>query len=517
MIWTIVRKEFLLNLVNFRFIAGFILCSILSVLSAWILTQDYAERIAEYSDAVQEYRERLENVKVYSELVLRGGLTVDKRPEPLGLLCEGVEKYLNGTVAISHGRVPTVRSSAGQGNPLMAGLASLDLSLIVRVIFSLLALLFVYDSISKERERGTLSLLISNPVPRHQVLLGKYLGILLSLFVPILFSMLAGVLIILLSPDVTLSSSDGIRLVLISLISLLYVSVFCNIGIFVSSRCSRSTTSLMFLLFFWVTFILLVPKASSYVASYVKPASSLDVVGERTGALWREFWDKVSKLDEENLEWGSRSWVSGGSSGTVFMAQKRVMTGYLEQARFREPLRIQYADKENSIGQEYLRELERQSALANNLARISPSINYENLVSSLAKTDAGSHLRFIDRARIYRRELISYLQGKKAFTSFVFFTRMKEEEMFDSWKEFYEFAKKYWDEGARQSEAGKKFNPWDTVEPLDLSDMPRFQFRELSIAESIGHAAPDLAILIVLNLLFFLLAHISFLRGGVKG
>lgn len=513
MIWIIVKKEFLLNLVNFRFIAGFILCFMLSVLSAWILTQDYAERLAEYSNDVQEHREKLENARVYSEVVV----TIDKPPEPLGLLCEGVEKYLNRTVTVSHGNVPTISSSAGQGNPLMAGLASLDLSLIVQVIFSLLAILFVYDSISCEREQGTLSLLMSNPVPRHQVLFGKYLGILLSLFVPILCSTLAGAAVILLSPAVELGSSEAMRLILISLISLIYVSVFCNVGIFVSSRCSRSKTSLIFLLFLWVTFVLLIPRASAYVASYIKPVSSLDVVNERTDALWREFWDKVNKFNEKHPTSGTSMFDSGDK---VFRAEKRNMVPRLEQVKFREPLRIQYADREYSIRQEYMQELNRQASLARNLARISPSANYENLISALARTDAQSYLRFIERARNYRSELISYLQSKKALTSFAFLTRMKEEEMFDG-EQFWESVKKLAQEWERQFKAGKSIaevwkEVWDSVEPLDLSDLPRFQFERASIADSIRHTMPDLVILIALNLLFFMLAHISFLRGGVK-
>ena len=513
MIWIIAKKEFLLNLVNFRFIAGFILCFMLSVLSAWILTQDYAERIAEYSNDVQNHREKLESSRVYSEVKV----TVDKRPEPLGMLCEGVEKYLNGTVTVSHGHVPAISSRSGQGNPLMAGLASLDLSLIVQLIFSLLALLFVYDSISREREQGTLSLLMSNPVPRHQVLFGKYLGILLSLFVPILCSMLAGALIVLLSPAVELSSSEAIRLILISLISLLYVSVFCSVGIFVSSRCSRSKTSLMFLLFLWVTFVLLIPKASAYVASYIKPVSSLDVVNERTGALWREFWDKVNDFNEKHPSKGSSMFDSGDK---VFRAEKRSITPRLEQVKFREPLRIEYADREHSIRQEYVQELERQSSLANNLARVSPSVNYENLMSALAKTDAQSHLRFMERTRNYRRELISYLRSKKALTSFIFLTRMKAEEIFDG-EQFWESVRELQAEWRRQEEAGKSImevwkGVWDSIEPLDLSDLPRFQSERIDIADSIGHAVPDLIILIALNLLFFMFAHISFLRGGVK-
>ena len=401
MLWLIAKKEFLLNLVNFRFIAGFILCFILSVLSAWILTQDYAERMAEYSGAVQKHKDDLEKAKVYSKVKV----IIDKRPEPLGLLCEGVEKNLNDTLTVWHGEVPSVSSGASQGNPLMAGLASLDLSLIVQVIFSLLALLFVYDSISGERERGTLALLMSNPVLRNQVLLGKYLGILLSLFVPILCSMLAGALIIILSSSVNLSPLDGIRLILICLISLLYVSVFCALGIFVSSKCGRSTTSLMILLFFWVAFVLLIPKASTYIASYAKPVNSLDVVNGRVDTLWREFQHEVDKFNEKRPANGTSCWDNNGIR--VFAAERRKMSAYLERAKFSEPLRIQYADKLNSVRQEYIHELEGQSALANNLARISPTANYENLISALAKTDIQSYMGFIDRTRNYRNELIS--------------------------------------------------------------------------------------------------------------
>ena len=90
--------------------------------------------------------------------------------------------------------------------------------------------------------------------------------------------------------------------------------------------------------------------------------------------------------------------------------------------------------------------------------------------------------------------------------------------MFDGEK-FYAWMKKYWDEQKRGLKAGKKqskIDPWNSVKPLDLSDMPIFQFRGSSVIDSIVYMMPDLVILIVLNLLFFLLAYVSFLRGDVK-
>lgn len=127
---------------------------------------------------------------------------------------------------------------------------------------------------------------------------------------------------------------------------------------------------------------------------------------------------------------------------------------------------------------------------------------------------------FIERARNYRRELISYLQSKKALTSFLFFTRMKEEDMADG-AEYWERHSKYWNEWQRQIEGGKKITQiwkdiWDEMEPLDLSDLPEFEFKGPSVLANIGYTTPDLVILVVLNLLFFMLAYVSFLRGGVK-
>ena len=92
--------------------------------------------------------------------------------------------------------------------------------------------------------------------------------------------------------------------------------------------------------------------------------------------------------------------------------------------------------------------------------------------------------------------------------------------MFDG-EQFWESVRKFQQEWQRQFEAGKSImevwkGVWDSVEPLDLSGLPRSQFERASIADSIRYTAPDLVILIALNLLFFMFAHISFLRGGVK-
>lgn len=510
--WIIAKKEFLSNLLNFRFIAGFILCFLLTVLSAWIVTEDYAFLIADYSERKEKHKEELENAKVYSEIKV----TLDFRPEPLSVFCEGVSKQLSNSVSVSHGKVPKISANKGASNPLLAGFPSLDLSLIVQVVFSLLALLFVYDAISGEKESGTLSLVLANQVPRHQVIIGKYLGIFLSIGVPIFASILALLAYVILSPAIALSSSDWTRLVLIAFSSLLYISVFINCGFFVSSVTSRSTISAMFLLFFWVTFVLFIPRGSLFFASYFRPVSSLDVIEERTKKLWDEFDAKVEEFNDAHPAKGTSVFDFGHK---VFLGERRKMMAEREQTKFREPLRIEYANKVWRIRQKFYTELKTSASLAKNLARISPQMAYQNAASALAKTNTQSYFSFIKQARNYRTLLIDYLQSKEAFSSFLFFTRQKKEEMFNG-EEFQKWLqRKYWNKWKRKLEAGKKMsevNPWNNVKPLDLSDMPAFKFNEPTVSESINSAFFDVLILFLLNVLFFLMAYLSFLKTDVR-
>jgi hypothetical protein len=51
-IWKIAKKEFLLNLMTFRFAVGTILCMILMAVFIPILAKDYQQRLKNYNDNV---------------------------------------------------------------------------------------------------------------------------------------------------------------------------------------------------------------------------------------------------------------------------------------------------------------------------------------------------------------------------------------------------------------------------------------------------------------------------------
>ena len=64
----------------------------------------------------------------------------------------------------------------------------MDWAFIIGYVLSLIALLFTFDSVSGEREQGTLRLMLANSIPRHTVLIGKFLGALISITIPFLLA-----------------------------------------------------------------------------------------------------------------------------------------------------------------------------------------------------------------------------------------------------------------------------------------------------------------------------------------
>ena len=85
-----------------------------------------------------------------------------------------------------------------------------------RLYLELIALLFTFDAFSGEHERGTLRLMLSNSVPRHTVLIGKFWGALLSISIPFILAVLVNLLLIATANTVHLPTEVWGRLGIIS-------------------------------------------------------------------------------------------------------------------------------------------------------------------------------------------------------------------------------------------------------------------------------------------------------------
>ncbi len=535
MIGTLVKKDFLTNLVAPRFAIGFVLCLVLIPFSILINVSGYRERAAQYRTDRDAAEKAAAEVRVYSayrpEIVLP--------PEPLGIFGKGVSGQIGNRIRIQLGDMPVLaegKTAAGD-NPFLASFFSVDFVDIAAIVFSLLALLFSYDAFSREKEDGTLKLQMANSLSRSTALAGKMLGILATLLPVIVFSFLLSALLILFSRDISFSSGDWGRIVLLFGSSLVYLAVFVFIGLLVSTRTRSSVTSLVVCLFLWVLLVFVIPVvAANFAGSFVAAPSRdnlervlRDLDKQRDAAI-----EAAYKAQGIPLGW-SCMWCSNGDDGYVetYGASKDGFEGFRRRAAVSEPLRLDYAEKKWAPEKDYLDGLMRQARAADRLSFLSPAGLFRAVASAVCRTDLAAHGRLMDRTRRYRETFVRWLRGKDIFASFRWVTPLDpatfktEDELvalrtggeFKTERDFNAWAAKQTDFRARWLKLGKVEVPGDSPDGfpfLDLSDGPRFEAPAGALFSGLEPAVLLIGLMLAESALLFALGYVGFIRYDVR-
>lgn len=492
MIWKIAKKEFLLNLMTFKFAVGTTLCVVLVAVFVPILGKAYQERLKTYNQNVAYNEAELHKVVIYKNITP----TIYQRPSVLAVFSEGLAKQLGDSATIEYDQVPEISGTAA--NHYLSIFSVFDVSLIFKIVISVLALLLAYDAISGERERGTLRLVLSNNAARYQVLVGKFLAGLLVLVVAVTIAFVLGLVILFCLPMVDFTGSDWIRLGLMYLATLVFIITMYNLGLLFSCMARRSAVSLVLGLFLWIVFALAIPNASVYLATQVHPVEPEDKINEQISALQKEaqteFYQELDRSGQSFRSDTSENDVPGAGGfghGYIRWCNDSLMNNLLIRSSIEVPIQIKYADRYAEVEYVYLHGLIAQTRLADNISRSSPICLYENVMSALAGTDIASFQHFIDAIKPYRKDIIEYIRARtENFSSPIFFTPCTKEEM-------------------------KTEPSGDTAPPLELSDLPRFSYK-VDMAATFRRIIPDLAFLILENVLFFALAFVAFLGYDVR-
>ncbi len=491
MIWKIAKKEFLLNLMTFKFAVGTIVCLVLMAVFMPILAKDYEERLKTYNGNVTRIEAELRKVKVYKNITP----TVYRPPNVLSVFSEGLEKRVGNSATIELDKVPEINAAAAKGNPYLSIFSIFDASLIFKVVISLLALLVAYDAVSDERERGTLKLMLSGAAARHHVLLGKLLAGLMVLVVPITIAFILGLIILLSFPMVGFAGSDWIRIGLMYLASMIFISAMYNIGLLFSCLARRSAISLVLGLFVWIVFVVVIPNGSVYLAAQILLPETAEKIDGQLASIREEKRSEIRQwLNQQKPTGDTIRSDAFGAFGHYYAKRcnKAFMESMQKEYPFRTPLEIKYSEKFWEVDKNYLSSLFGQKRLADNLSRLSPICLYDNVMSMLAGTNIASFQSFIKSVKTHRNRIIDYIRSRTDnFSATSFFTTYTKEEMEQS--------------------------PKNTTDPpsLDLSDLPQF-IEKADIAVVFRGVIPDLALLVFGNMLFFAMAFTAFVRYDVR-
>ena len=482
MIWQIIRREILSNLMSLRFALTALLVLTLMLLNGLVFVHsDYADRLTDYSRGVNEAMDRIrEKTENLSGLAVEGPGNLFKRPSPLAFCAGGSDKSFPGVVVgESRGdfgwtsnefqyswKAPwMLRYPQRQyrKNPAMPAFTEIDWVLIVGLVMSFVAILFTFDAISGERERGTLRLVLSNPVPRDTVLLGKFVGALLSLLAPLLIGMLTSLLIISLSPNVSLGPSEWARIGTMVVLSVIYLSAFVGLGLLVSTRVARSSTSLVTLLVIWVIFVVLAPSTLGSISTNLRKVLTRREISRQIEAMK----DNVDKqYDRDKL-------CSASPSDTPPKIEAlRLWADYLNAKQ----------DGEEKLEDKHLDDQFRQVALARTLTRISPAMIYQYALEVMSGTGFVRHRSFVQQARAYRHRFVEFIQSTDRSAADSYHVYLVKE-------------------GVSQKR-------------VIFEEVPKFE-EHTAFDEAFRQAMWDMGLLALFAILFFMAAYASFLRCDV--
>lgn len=514
MIRHIARKELSLNLVTFKFAVGTIVSLILTVVFVPILAKDYQQRLKNYSASVASNEEKLSKVKVYKNIKP----TIYQRPSVLSVFTEGLEKQIGKSAKVKPDDVPEILTTSEVNNPFLSAFPTLDVTLIFKVVMSVLAILVAYDMIAGEREQGTLRLMLSGKASRYQILLGKLLAGLVTLSIPTTGAFIVGLIALQVFPMVNFSGIDWIRAGLMFLTSLIFISAMYNVGLLFSCLMRRSSISLVFGLFVWIVCSVVIPNTSVYLAHYLRPIGTREAMDAHVKTLIEERDKKITELTKTLGTSGQQSFGIGPYGNFVLFCDERLLANYSKMYALSTPIRTRYADRIFEVQQHYLAGRSKQKVLAGIMIQFSPVVVYENVMSVLAGTDLGGQSHFRDEVKAYSNEVIEYVRSKTDnFSSPIYFTPTPKEDHPKMMKELASFMSK--DKALADKDSFfERFQKWQDqkVSPLNLHDFPRFISGHEPLSHTLKRALPQIMLLLLINALFFTLSFVAFLKYDVR-
>jgi len=365
----IVRRELADHLSSLRFSAIFVFALLLMIGSALVASATYVRKTREYPRHVEELVGEDGRVDL-GQVAGLGGLSVYRRPSPLAFISgEGERELPNEAVFAVHGLRAVERTS--ELGEILSRSTDLDWTFVIAALFSFGAGLLTYKNVSGERRDGTLALVLSQPVSRATVLLGKYLAALIVLSIVLAAAVLASLLVLGILGSVPLGGDDWLKIGLFGLSGIAFLSIFILVGLLCSVYARGPLLSAVAFMFVWTGLVFVVPSLGGVLAG-------------RLGAV-------RSPLEMRALD----NAISDRFTLSAGMSDDEIASVKLRREQAREDLLL-----------EHLQSLLRQVELGRDLTRVSPVSAFSYAAETIVGEGPFRLRRFVDNAVRYRRGVL---------------------------------------------------------------------------------------------------------------
>ena len=406
----IVRRELLDHLTSLRFALTTLILVALMVTNAVVHLQTHPERVRKYSENVSASHTELKSRTQLYELLRKGPGKLYKRPSSLAFIADGGDAFLPsqtmsagswtryGSASIWAMGVP--RLNMDSVSNLRPTATVIDWVFIITYLLSFIPLLFTFDALSGERERGTLRLCLANSISRPALLIGKFLGALITVLIAFYFAVLFNLAIISTESWTQLGGADWGRVGLVVLIASCYAGIFIAVGLIVSAMTRESRLSLVVLLLIWVTVVVFMPSTLGTLSTKWMPSVQTHhqfrmARGTAFDQIKSDFLNKRETLRERRQ-----------SAGT---SQAEVAETDISELEIQREFVSKDMEMREQLSREHLAAQSTQVLRARQITRCSPAAIVQYTLESMAGTGFNRHLHFLDRSRLHIRQFRNFI------------------------------------------------------------------------------------------------------------
>ena len=395
----IIKKEFLTALRDVRLQVSFGLLTIL-MLTAILVGRQGQQQLQEARTKAQAtvYEQWLNQDRKNPHSAAHYGQMAFKPKPVLSFLDIGLDHYTGTAVYLEAHKQNEVLFSAAQDSNGMTRFGEMTVALILQVLLPLLIIFMTFNIFSKEREEGTLKLIHAQGISMRQLLMGKVWGTYLMVLL-VVGPLLLLAYFLLDQEPARVDPAVTTKFLLLLAGYALYFLVVVLLCVLVSAFVKSSEFSLLTLLGVWIAACIILPKATTNLASKVYPTPSQfefkktikDKVQNgidghnpydvRLAALKQEMLDQygVATIEELPVSWRGITLQAG------------------------EDYTDQVYDEEFS---KVVTIFQQQNRLSEWAGFLNPYLAAKHFSMALAGTDFHHHVNFSEAAERYRRYFI---------------------------------------------------------------------------------------------------------------
>lgn len=405
---------------------------LLTVIITIIDLKQFSKEQDSYLKHIEQNQLALKENKVYGTIESR----IQRKPNPLSVISKGIDSKVGNELLHSFDKVSIIPSRSAGTNEYTKSFLNIDVSTVLLWLLSLIGFLLTIDSISKEREDGTLSLLLVSGKSRFQILMSKLLSAIFILFFIIIALFVVILLVLAMSPYIILNTGLVLRIIACGISFILYGIFWILIGNLCSIIFETSATALIGSMTIWVCFVILVPGiiylslGDTMLSQNQKKISALKV------ELDKRLYDKGGKIFYKYIEplvTKHEFGTGGGGISSLPVWYPNANTKESMHKFFMEYNELKKQSFEDLIKKEhleYLAPIEEKNRTLLMLSMLSPLNLTDNLVQKVCQTAYEDYLEFISGFKNYRSHVLRYLEREDAFSSYQWFTP-KVEKYYD--------------------------------------------------------------------------------------